>query len=94
MNREEKIRKKGNKMSSYLRKAIKQAETDANKLSFSVQKVEKCLSFRGFQEGDMQQVTICNGEEIIIVYRGSEIDAPTFVKIMEDVGYITKDNFI
>lgn len=42
----------------------------------------------------MPQVTICNGDEIILVYRGSEIDAPTFIKIIEEVGYITKNDFI
>lgn len=49
------------------------------------------MVFRGFQEDDTPQVTICNGDEIIAVYNDSEIDAPTFIKIMEEVGYITKD---
>ena len=77
-----------------LRKAIKQAEADANRLSISLQEIERILVFRGFQEEDMPQVTICGGDEIIIVYNGSEIGAPTFIKIMEEVGYITKENFI
>lgn len=78
----------------YLRAAVKQAEVDANKLSASLQEVERHLVFRGFQEGDTPQVTICGGDKIIAVYNGSEIDAPTFIKIMEEVGYITKDDFI
>lgn len=53
--------------------------------------MERHLVFRGFQEDDTPQVTICNGDEIIAVYNDSEIDAPTFIKIMEEVGYITKD---
>lgn len=81
-------------MKCYLRAAVKQAEVDANKLSASLQVVERHLVFRGFQEDGIPQVTICNGDEIILVYRGSEIDAPTFIEIMEEVGYITKDNFI
>nr|DAW03025.1 MAG TPA: hypothetical protein [Caudoviricetes sp.] len=81
-------------MKCYLRAAVKQAEVDANKLSASLQVVERHLVFRGFQEDDIPQVTICNGDEIILVYRGSEIDAPTFIEIMEEAGYITKDNFI
>jgi hypothetical protein len=77
-----------------LRAAIKRAEADANRLSISLQEAERLLVFRGFQEEDMPQVTICGGDEIILVYRGSEIGAPTFIEIMEEVGYITKDNFI
>lgn len=78
----------------YLRTVVKQAEADANRLSASLQEVERHLVFRGFQEYDTPQVTICGGDEIIAVYNGSEIDAPTFIKIMEEVGYITKDDFI
>lgn len=59
-----------------LRTAIKQAETDANRLSDSLQEVERHLVFRGFQEDDTPQVTICGGDEIILVYRGSEIHTP------------------
>ncbi|WP_281642172.1 hypothetical protein [Hoylesella loescheii] len=77
-----------------LRTAVKRAEAVANRLSASLQEVERHLVFRGFQEDDIPQVTICNGDEIIAVYNGSEIDAPTFIRIMEEVGYITKDDFI
>ena len=77
-----------------LRTAVKRAEVAANRLSAFLQEVERHLVFRGFQEEDTPQVTICGGDEIIAVYNGSEIDAPTFIKIMEEVGYITKDDFI
>ena len=77
-----------------LRTAVKRAEAVANRLSASLQEVERHLVFRGFQEDDIPQVTICNGDEIIAVYNGSEIDAPTFIRIMEEVGYITKEDFI
>lgn len=77
-----------------LRTATKQAETDANRLSISLQEVERLLVFRGFQEDDTPQVTICGGDEIILVYRGSEIHAPTFIDIMEEIGSITKEDFI
>lgn len=78
----------------YLKALVMQAETDANRLSFSLQKIERRLIFHGFQEDDLPQVTICNGDEIILVYRGSEINSPTFIEIMEERGYITKDDFI
>ena len=77
-----------------LRTAVKRAEVVANRLSVLLQEVERYLVFRGFQEGDTPQVSICGGDEMIVVYNGSEIDAPTFIKIMEEVGYITKDDFI
>lgn len=77
-----------------LRKAVKQAEADANRLSFSLQEIERHLVFRGFQEDDIPQVTICNGDEIILVYSGSEIDPQAFIAIMEERGYITKGDFI
>lgn len=35
-----------------------------------------------------------NADEIFLVYRGSEIDALTFLEIMEKVGYISKEDFI
>lgn len=50
--------------------------------------------FIGFNEDELPQVTMCNGGEIIAVYKGSEIDAPTFIEIMEERGYITKEDFI
>ena len=79
---------------TYLRKAVKQAEADASRLSFSLQEIERHLVFHSFQEEDLPQVTMCNGDEIIAVYMGSEIDAPTIISIMEERGYITKDDFI
>lgn len=76
-----------------LRTAVKRAEAAANRLSFSLQEIEKHLVFVGFRK-DEPQVTICNGDEIILVYRGSEIPIPEVIDIMEEVGYITKENFI
>lgn len=68
-----------------LRTTVKRAEAAANRLSFSLQEIEKHLVFVGFRKDDTPQVTICNGDEI---------SAPTFIRIMEEVGYITKDDFI
>ena len=77
-----------------LRTAVKRAEVVANRLSISLQEVERHLAFHGFQEDDTPQVTICGGDEIILVYNCSEIHAPTFIEIMEERGYITKEDFI
>lgn len=77
-----------------LRTAIKQAEADANRLSFSLQEIERNLSFYRFQGDDLPIVSMGAGGEIILVYRGSEIQAPTFLEIMEERGYIEKDDFI
>lgn len=81
-------------MQRKLREAAKQAAAYANRLSFSLQEIERNLIFVGFKEDDLPQVTMCNGEEIIAVYRGSEIDVPTFIEIMEERGYIMKEDFI
>uniref|UniRef100_A0AB33J1I8 DUF3791 domain-containing protein n=1 Tax=Prevotella sp. GTC17254 TaxID=3236794 RepID=A0AB33J1I8_9BACT len=78
----------------HLRKAVKQAETDANKLNISLQNIWRHLVFYGFQADDLPTVSMGAGDEIFLVYRGSEIDAPTFIKIMEEDGYITKEDFI
>lgn len=77
-----------------LRKVVKRAESEANKLSLYLQDIERHLVFIGFNEDELPQVTMCNGDEIIAVYKGSEIDAPTFIEIMEERGYITKEDFI
>lgn len=77
-----------------LRKVVKRAESEANKLSLYLQDIERHLVFIGFNEDELPQVTMCNGGEIIAVYKGSEIDAPTFIEIMEERGYITKEDFI
>lgn len=37
---------------------------------------------------------MCTGCEIILEYRGSEIDIKKTIEIMEEVGYITKNDFI
>lgn len=77
-----------------LRKVVKRVESEANKLSLYLQDIERHLVFIGFNEDELPQVTMCNGGEIIAVYKGSEIDAPTFIEIMEERGYITKEDFI
>lgn len=77
-----------------LRKVVKRAESETNKLSLYLQDIERHLVFIGFNEDELPQVTMCNGDEIIAVYKGSEIDAPTFIEIMEERGYITKEDFI
>lgn len=81
-------------MSLYLRKVVKKVAEEANKLSIYIKEIERHLVFVGFKEDNLPQVTIRDGDEIILVYRGSKISAQIFMEIMEEVGYITKNDFI
>lgn len=37
---------------------------------------------------------MCTGGEIILEYQGSELDIKKAIELMEEVGYIAKDDFI
>lgn len=76
-----------------LRSIVKVAELEASKLSFCLQDIERRLVFWGFNDEDQPQVSICEGDEIILVYKGSKIHSSTFIKIMEKRGHITKEDF-
>lgn len=39
-------------------------------------------------------VSMCTGGEIILEYQGSELDIKKAIELMEEVGYIAKDDFI
>ena len=75
-----------------LRKLVKRAEEIESELSFALQDIEKELVFRDFQD-DMPNVSLCGGCEIIVEYHGSEIDIKEAIELMEEVGYISKNDF-
>lgn len=75
-----------------LRKVVKRAEEIESELSFALQDIEKELVFRDFQD-DMPNVSLCGGSEIIVEYHGSEIDIKEAIELMEEVGYISKNDF-
>lgn len=80
-------------MKTCLRKLVKIAEQKESELSISLQAIEKELVFRGFQDAT-PNVSMCSGCEIILEYQGSEIDIKKAIELMEEIGCITKNNFI
>ena len=54
--------------------------------------IEKELVFRGIQY-ETPNVSMCAGCEIILEYHGREIDIKKAIELMEEIGYISKDNF-
>ena len=75
-----------------LRNLVKRAEQKESELSIALQNIEKELVFRGFQN-ETPNVSMCAGCEIILEYHGSEIDIKKVIELMEEIGYISKDNF-
>lgn len=75
-----------------LRNLVKRAEQKESELSIALQNIEKELVFKGFQD-ETPNVSMCAGCEIILEYHGSEIDIKEAIELMEEIGYISKDNF-
>lgn len=75
-----------------IRNLVKRAEQKESELSIALQNIEKELVFRGFQD-ETPNVSMCAGCEIILEYHGSEIDIKKAIELMEEIGYISKDNF-
>lgn len=76
-----------------IRNLVKIAEQKESELSFTLQAIEKELVFKGFQD-ETPNVSMCTGCEIILEYQGSEIDIKKAIELMEEIGYITKNDFI
>ena len=77
-------------------KAVQNERSFINRLlkskAIALQNIEKELVFRGFQD-ETPNVSMCAGCEIILEYHGSEIDIKKAIELMEEIGYISKDNF-
>ncbi|PIK19778.1 hypothetical protein [Prevotella intermedia] len=80
-------------MRTCLRKLVNVAEGKESELSIALQNIERHLVFCGFG-GETPHVSMCAGCEIILEYQGSELDIEKVIELMEEVGYITKDDFI
>lgn len=77
-----------------LRKSIEKAEKKANEADIALQAVHKHLTFHGFRNGDEPNLSMCSGDELILEWHGGELDRYRIIEYMENVGYITPDNFI
>lgn len=76
-----------------LRNAIEKAEKKANEANIALQAVNKYLTFKGFNEEDTPELSMCSGDELILEWHGGEIDRNIIIDYMENVGYITPDDF-
>ena len=80
-------------MNKNLRKAVQLAEQKLNEASCAVQSIESHLTFCRFS-GTEPQVSVCNGDEIILEYYGREMPIEDAIERMEQVGYITPDDLL
>lgn len=80
-------------MRTCLRKLVNVAESKESELSFALQDIERHLVFCSFGS-ETPNVSMCTGGEIILEYQGSELDIKKAIELMEEVGYIAKDDFI
>ena len=80
-------------MRTCLRKLVNVAEGKESELSIAIQNIERHLVFCGFRS-ETPHVSMCTGCEIILEYQGSELDIKNAIELMEERGYITKDDFI
>ena len=80
-------------MRTCLRKLQKVAESKESELSIALQNIERHLVFHGFGS-ETPNVSMCTGCEIILEYQGSELAIKKAIELMEEVGYISKEDFI
>lgn len=76
-----------------LRRAVQDAYKLYNKASIAIQKIETYMIYSGFRDGNEPDVSMCTGGELILVYQGQEMFVEDAIRIMEEVGYITPDDF-
>ena len=76
-----------------LRKSIKTAEDKYSEADAAVQEVWKHIVFNGFV--DEPTIDVCNGSnELILTYKGKELNANQIIDCMETKGFISKEDFI
>lgn len=80
-------------MNKKLRNAIKKVENKQNEADLALQSIWKHLAFSGFRD-DEPNLSMASGNEIILEWNGSEMNANEIIDRMESVGYITPDDFI
>lgn len=75
-----------------IKTAVMQAETDKNKFILDLQEIERQLVFYKFRE-DKPILGIDEYFDIVLKYNGKEMSSDEFIKRMEEIGYISKDDF-
>ena len=79
-------------MNKRLRNSVAKAFEKLNEASCAVQEIERHLIFSGFK-GDEPAVSACNGDDIILEYKGYEMSIEEAIERMEDCGYISRSDF-
>lgn len=88
------LEKRGGGMNKRLRNAIKKAENKQNEADIALQSICKYLAFSGFKDDNEPILSMASGNEIILEWNCSEMDANEIIDCMESAGYITPDDFI
>ena len=81
-------------MNKRLRNAIKKAEDKQNEADLALQYIWKHLAFSGFRDDNEPNLSMASGNEIILEWNGSEMNANEIIDRVESAGYITPDDFI
>lgn len=76
-----------------LRNAINRAEEIDNRLSVAIQNIEALLVYEGFDDLEEPELSMVSGGELILVWRGHEIQSNVVLDIMERNGCITPQDF-
>lgn len=80
-------------MNKKLRNAIKKAENKQNEADLALQSIWKHLAFSGFRDIE-PNLSMTPGNEIMLEWNCSEMNANEIIDCMESAGYITPDDFI
>lgn len=79
-------------MNKRLRNSVAKALKKLNEAECAVKVIETHLTFSGFR-GDEPCVSVCNGGEIILEYKGFEMSIEEAIERMEEYGYISRSDF-
>lgn len=76
----------------YLRGVILNTEIQASRLETAMKELRRWLIFCDIEEDDEPKIVYEDGE-ILLKWRDSTLTMRDVAELMEEVGYISKDNF-
>jgi hypothetical protein len=76
----------------YLRGVISNTEIQASRLETAMKELRRWLIFYHFEEDDKPTVVYEDGE-VLLKWHDNTLTMQDVTELMEEVGYITKDNF-
>lgn len=77
-----------------LKRRIQKTERLFTEAECALQYIFPLLTFDGFDMDCTPNISYCNGGEIILEFKGREINIIDAFQLMETKGYISIDNFI